>query len=222
MRLADYSKTAAQVLLLLAATAMPAWAHSAEGPADLTAVCRENSARSERLEGLPGQILTAISLAESGRWNARRREIFAWPWTVYAEGRGRHFPSKAAAIAEVQRLRARGVQNIDVGCMQINLLHHADAFANLEEAFDPAANVAYAARFVKRLHRDTRSWSQATAFYHSRTRALGVAYRRKVFRLWREERQRVAEVRRLRRLEEYRKRRERRLAALGQQSRGRR
>ena len=41
--------------------------------------------------------------------------------------------------------RAQGARSIDVGCMQVNLLHHADAFASLEQAFDPVANARYAA-----------------------------------------------------------------------------
>ncbi|MDZ7712446.1 MAG: hypothetical protein U5L06_04740 [Rhodovibrio sp.] len=65
-----------------------------------------------------------------------------------AEGRGRYLPSKAAAIAEVRDLQARGVSNIDVGCMQVNLHWHGDAFESLEQAFDPAYNVAYAAAFL--------------------------------------------------------------------------
>ena len=52
--------------------------------------------------------------------------------------------SKADAIAFVKRLRKRGVSNIDVGCVQINLHYHADAFANLQDAFDPRRNAGYA------------------------------------------------------------------------------
>ena len=46
------------------------------------------------------------------------------------------------------------------------------------------SNVAYAARFLKRLHEETSSWARATAHYHSRDPDRGQAYRDKVFRLW--------------------------------------
>jgi len=200
-------------LAMALATAPPGWAESgapAEAPGRL---CLAHTARFEKQQGLPRQILAAISLAESGRWNAEERETIAWPWTVYAQGQGRFFPTKAAALDEVRRLLARGARNIDVGCMQINLLHHGDAFASLEEALEPAANVAYAARFIKRLHRDTRSWTQAIAFYHSRTQALNLPYRHKVYQFWGEMRRRAATERRLRRLAEQRKRRAQHLAA---------
>ena len=34
----------------------------------------------------------------------------------------------------------RGVRQVDVGCMQINLQSHPHAFASLEDAFDPGSN----------------------------------------------------------------------------------
>ena len=44
------------------------------------------------------------------------------------------------------------MRSIDIGCAQVNLMHHPDAFASLEQAFDPMANADYAARFLKQLH----------------------------------------------------------------------
>ena len=84
----------------------------------------------------------------------------------------------------MQALQERGVRAIDVGCMQVDLLHHPRAFASLDEAFDPAANVAYAARFLSRLFGQTNSWAQAAAFYHSTTPELAEAYARQVLAVW--------------------------------------
>ena len=108
--------------------------------------CAEPIAIAEKLTHMPDQLLRSVALAESGKWDPVNRAKIAWPWTVTSGNDGRYFPTKAEAIAWVKTLRARGVKNIDVGCMQINLQHHADAFASLEEAFDPVANVAYGAR----------------------------------------------------------------------------
>ena len=91
-------------------------------------------------------------------------------------------------MAHVRSLRAQGRTNIDVGCMQINLFYHPDAFASLEEAFDPAANVAYAARFLKERFGLTRSWPQAAALYHSASPEKNRPYRDKVLTLWKQER----------------------------------
>ncbi len=109
------------------------------------------------------------------------------------------------------RLRARGVRNIDVGCMQINLHHHPRAFDSLEEAFDPAANIAYAGTFLRRLERETRSWSRAVAYYHSKTANVGAAYRQRVMDLWPQLRRRAALALRAERIEAYNQRRAERL-----------
>ncbi len=90
----------------------------AQTPVDSWESCARRTAQAERAHGLPNHLLNAISKVESGRWHAPSGAILAWPWTVTAGGKGRFLPSKKAAIAEVEHLRARGVRNIDVGCMQ--------------------------------------------------------------------------------------------------------
>ncbi|KIL98323.1 Soluble lytic murein transglycosylase and related regulatory protein (some containing LysM/invasin domains) [Paramagnetospirillum magnetotacticum MS-1] len=147
-------------------------------------LCAAETAAQERLYGIPAALLHAISIVESGRYDSSHKAVIAWPWTVMAEGQGRYLPSKAEAIAEVKRLKARGVQNIDVGCMQVNLRHHPTAFANLEEAFDPAANVGYAARFLKGLFGATGHWPTAASYYHSQTPHLAAAYRERLMKVW--------------------------------------
>jgi hypothetical protein len=177
--------------------------------ADNEDLCRIAAAEAEYRWQIPRQLLTAVSLAESGRWNGERREITAWPWTVYAEGQGHYLPNKQAAIRKVRTLRAKGVRNIDVGCMQVNLHYHGDAFDSLAQAFDPARNANYAARFMKELHGELKSWTMAAGSYHSRTPDLNRTYRAKVKKLWNGERKRF--IRLLR--EQRRKRMEARAEA---------
>src|SRR5579859_3235005 len=172
-------------LLVMLCAAKPALALSepAIGGAD-AAVCGQETARQERLMSIPDRLLHAISLVESGRWDAEHRASVAWPWTVMAEGEGRFLPSKEAAIAEVRKLQARGVRNIDVGCMQVNLLAHPDAFASLEEAFEPRTNVAYAGRFLNDLYAQDGNWGQAGAHYHSQTPSEAMPYKAKLLSVW--------------------------------------
>lgn len=134
--------------------------------------------------GIPDRLLQAIAYAESGRTDPKNGRRVAWPWTINAEGDGFVFDTKAAAINRVRALRQQGVESIDVGCMQVNLIHHADAFDNLEQAFEPAYNIDYAARFLKSLQQETGSWAQAVAFYHSRNQNISDGYRQKVLSLW--------------------------------------
>ncbi len=159
-------------------------------------LCHQAVTEAERRHRIPAQLLTAVSIVESGRWSKAKQANIAWPWTVYAEGRGRYLKSKAAAVAMVERLKARGVRNIDVGCMQVNLKYHPKAFRNLGQALEPRSNVAYAARLLADLKHETRSWSAAVGRYHSRTPKFNGPYRRKVQATWRGERRRAARERR--------------------------
>ncbi len=188
----------ALALVLSAVLTGPAF--SAQNPRETWDSCAQKTAAAERAAGMPSHLLTAVSKVESGRWRAETEEIIAWPWTVTAGGEGRFLPSKAAAIAEVERLRAQGVTNIDVGCMQINLYYHPQAFDSLEQAFDPGRNVAYAIGFLRDLRDRWGSWTRAVGSYHSNTPALSGRYRLKVFKMVYAEKRRIAKKRRAARL----------------------
>lgn len=146
-------------------------------------VCLHHIAGAEKDSRIPKGLLAAIGLTESGRTlKGGRRAV--WPWTVNAAGEGRFFDNKEAAIAFVEEKRADGVESIDVGCMQINLKHHPDAFASLDDAFDPETNVAYAATFLTGLHGELKGWLAAARRYHSATPEKGEAYGEKVLANW--------------------------------------
>src|ERR1700733_4259350 len=153
--------------------------------------CRAAIAAAERGHGVPAQLLAAIGRVESGRRDPATGAWAPWPWTINAEGQGSFFDSKAEAIQAVRALQARGVRSIDVGCMQVNLMHHPTAFPNLDMAFEPAVNADYAARFLIELHDQTADWTKATADYHSANPQEGEPYAAKVISVWPEERQKA-------------------------------
>ena len=146
-------------------------------------LCRTAIALAERAAAIPDRLMQAIGVMESGRKDAAGVAA-PWPWTINVEGVGQVFDTKQQAIAAVVAHRARGARSIDVGCMQVNLMHHADAFASLEDAFDPVANTRYAARFLQQLLAQTGSWPRAVAGYHSLTPDIGGEYARKVLAIW--------------------------------------
>lgn len=150
----------------------------------IASICRTPMPKLEQRYRVPRNLLDAIGLTESGRTDPETKKFAPWPWTVYSEGKGRYHASKADAIADVQELKRRGVKNIDVGCMQINLKYHPSAFQNLDEAFDPQANVEYAAQFLAKLKAEHKSWGKTVAYYHSSTKAFGDRYRQKVMKNW--------------------------------------
>ena len=148
-----------------------------------SALCRSAIAAAERASGVPDRLMQAIGVVESGRTD-ERGGVTAWPWTINVEGTGYIFETKQEAVSAVNAHRARGARSIDVGCMQINLMHHGDAFGSLEQAFDPGANARYAAGFLQQLMQKTGSWPRAAAGYHSMTPDIGADYGRKVLAVW--------------------------------------
>lgn len=129
----------------------------------------------------------AIGFTEAGRRVEGGATI--WPWTVNIAGAGHFFASKDEAIDFVRRQQALGRQSMDVGCMQINLRWHPGAFADLGEAFDPARNVAYAARFLRELRGAVAEpgmagWMRAVGLYHSALEEHAEPYRAQVGRYW--------------------------------------
>lgn len=155
----------------------------AAGMGDAT-LCQQATASAERISGVPDQLLDAISRVESGRYDQIQGAVRAWTWTINAEGRGHFYSSNGEAVEAARQFRARGIQSIDVGCTQINLMYHPAAFASLDEAFDPAHNTAYAAHFLTQLFQQAGSWPHAAAAYHSQTPELGTDYQRKVLEAW--------------------------------------
>lgn len=161
------------VLLATTVTRVGANSAPASSCASAIAVVEQNS-------GLPPGLLLSIALVETGRAMPGVGGMQPWAWSWNAGGRGGVATSKAAAVAAVTSLRAAGVTSIDVGCMQINLLHHPTAFESLDEAFDPIANVRYAAAFLLQLRARLPDWEAAIRRYHSGNAERGEAYQRRV------------------------------------------
>ncbi len=170
--------TVLSLMLPFAATARPAADHSP------SVFCETAIASAERGAALPARMMTAIAMTESGRFDSAAGRVRPWPWTINAEGAGHYFASREQAVAAVHALRARGVQSIDVGCMQVNLMYHPAAFASVEDAFDPQANAGYAARFLTSLFSAHGHWHKAIGAYHSGTPGLATAYLGLVLARW--------------------------------------
>ncbi|MBV9812392.1 MAG: hypothetical protein JO326_06555 [Acetobacteraceae bacterium] len=145
--------------------------------------CLTAIATSERANGIPHGLLSAIARVESGRSDGHGT-VKPWPWSINVEGTDHVFDTERDAVAAVQDYIAQGIRSIDVGCLQVNLMYHPEAFASVADGFDPPKNAAYAAHFLRALFDRSGSWGEATAGYHSATPELGEPYRRKVESTW--------------------------------------
>jgi hypothetical protein len=126
--------------------------------------------------------LHALAPAESGIANRTGRHL-AWPWTLNTNGHGSfHFRSRFAAESHFKALLAAGIDNIDVGCMQVNWHWHHTEFASPAALMDPNNNALYAALLLKTYKVQTGSWSGAVGLYHSRNPALVARYHCRIAR----------------------------------------
>jgi hypothetical protein len=155
------------IALALTPAAAPAVLHQGR-------LCTGAIRAAERTFDLPEGLLMAVALTETGRRIGGA--LTPWPWSINAAGEGVWLEDRGAALALVRDLRAGGIASIDVGCMQVNLKWHEAAFPSLEAAFDPATNVAYAARHLQALRATSRDWLEAAGRYHSANPARARAY----------------------------------------------
>jgi hypothetical protein len=147
------------------------------------ALCTDAIRSAERRHGLPSGLLMAVALTETGR--RVDGALTPWPWSINAAGDGLWLESRRSALEHVRNLRERGVRSIDVGCMQVNLMWHAGAFADLDVAFDPGANVDYAARHIKNLRAQSGDWLEAVGRYHSWDQGRAEVYLERLAVNWR-------------------------------------
>lgn len=158
------------IITLLASSS--SWAHGE--------LCLTATKYYEKKYNIERSLLSAIAVVETGKWNEAKKANTPWPWTINVEGQSMFFAHKEEAVAAVQKFQQQGIESIDVGCMQINLKYHPQAFSSLEEAFEPSKNVAYAAQFLKNLYEQHGSWFLASKHYHSALPEKNIYYGQKL------------------------------------------
>lgn len=134
---------------------------SLSGPATAQTVCEAHMIRASKAYDIPLGVLYSVGLTESGRRDSLQ------PYALNIQGRAFFGKSKEEALAEFNAARARGQKLIDIGCMQINHHYHRKEFPSLDAMFDPAQNVEYSAKFLKRLKARHETWTMAVARYHA-------------------------------------------------------
>ncbi|MFA6139135.1 MAG: transglycosylase SLT domain-containing protein [Hyphomicrobium sp.] len=147
-------------LLIALASAFIFSGQSAELAAETNA-CERELVRAAASHNVPLGMLYAVGLSESGRGGSLQ------PYALNIDGRPAYEPSKPAALRAFRQAKLDGAKLIDVGCMQINHYYHGERFASLEDMFDPAKNVEYAARFLSELKEREGTWTKAIARYHA-------------------------------------------------------
>lgn len=150
--------------------------HAAPNANRIASICEGAAAQAAQRYGIPVAVMQALTLTETGRkMDGRMRP---WPWTVNVGGKGYWFDTRMDAIAFVETKIPKNVRSYDLGCFQINFRWHGEGFASKSDMFDPILNADYAARFLRSLLPEFRTWRRAAGAYHSRTPKFADRYER--------------------------------------------
>lgn len=134
--------------------------------------------------GVPEKILYAIALQES-KLLLGEGFIKPWPWTLNVKGTPHRMSNSAETVERIRQAKASGINNIDVGLMQVNLKYHGQRFENLSDAVDPYNNIWIGATILKEEYeRCKQDWWCAVGHYHSRTPERAKKYRGLVKAHW--------------------------------------
>lgn len=124
-------------------------------------ICEAEMIRAARENQVPLPVLYAVALTETGQ----RGALHAYAMNIH--GRPAFNATLQDALATFEQARRQHESLVDIGCMQINYRYHGRQFASVEDMFDPARNVDYAARFLKALHKKEGTWTASVARYHA-------------------------------------------------------
>lgn len=89
------------------------------------------------------------------------------------------------------RVRQLWVVNTDIGIAQVNYRFHGVSRARVQQWFDPAYNLSYAASLIASHKRGGRSDLEAAADYHSKTPSVRAVYLAKLLPIYRSEKARA-------------------------------
>lgn len=138
--------------------------------------CDKAASLVEHSLDIPQGLLVAIARVES---NNR-------PLAVNVNGLTISFSRPELAVDAVRTMlksHAFGPRpRVDIGCFQINLGWHSDAFPSIEAGFDPVTNGLAAGLFLREIHAKTGNWHEAVARYHTLLSQGGNRYAQAVFR----------------------------------------
>lgn len=128
----------------------------------------------EEQNNIPSGLLLAIAMVESG----------SEPYALNIQGKSVIGRNKTEAANLIHEALAKGITNIDVGIMQLNIKWHRENFGSIEEMLEPKKNIEYAASFLLTLYKKYGDWHKAVRFYHSSTAEYHRKYSRKITLAW--------------------------------------
>ncbi len=137
--------------------------HSAFATPDL---CGFYSRDLEEKYYLPHNLLHAIAIVETGKYDRLNHKREAWAWTVSDNGTNKmKYASKALAIKHILHLQKSKIYDINVGCLQLNYKLYSAALGKPYTALSPAVNMKYGAKLLKSIYDRTQDWKISVEFF---------------------------------------------------------
>lgn len=99
-------------------------------------------------------------------------------------------PGKSVKVGQA-RIRQLWVVNTDIGIAQVNYRFHGVTRARVQQWFDPAYNLNYAASLIATHKKGGRSDLDAAADYHSKTASVRAIYMKKLLPIYQSEKARA-------------------------------
>ena len=150
---------------------------------EIKSKCKDVIRNIENITDIPSGLLLGIGKAESGRI-LKNNEMVIWPWTINHAGKSLFFDNKIQMKSYLLKHIEKGDNNLDVGCMQINLKWHKQNFKDIKDMLAIEPNISYAASFLIQLKNKHGSWKKAIKHYHSSDPIKNKPYLNKVLSFW--------------------------------------
>ena len=122
-------------------------------------------------------VLYALALQESRRMRPDGT-VRPWPWTLRAKGHGSlYFDTYTEAADKLIEIIESGVENVDIGMMQINWRSNGHLLPDPKQILKPENNVLLGAQILRReLDRQKGDLTNAIARYHTPSKKRGERY----------------------------------------------
>lgn len=135
--------------------------------------------------GVPGEILYAIALAESGITVEGKRT--PWPWSLNVAGDPRRYENREALFDDLMTVLGEGTLRVDIGPMQLNWYWQYEHVGSPWRLTDPSENIKLAAQLLKQHYERCGDWWEAVGLYHrpaqrDADRVIAQRYRERVRR----------------------------------------
>lgn len=123
-------------------------------------------------------LLYSIALQESRKYNADKKTVRAWPWTLHTKKYGSmYFETYEKAKAKLEKIIfEEKIQNVDIGLMQINWHWNGYLYPDPGKLLMKHINITVAAKILSENLRRHGTMEQAIARYHSADKDRGTRY----------------------------------------------